>query len=146
LRQLVEHARVSVTGDGIEIIIQLLDVLAVAALSVGQAEQPLLEDRIAAIPQGDRQAQQLPVIGKAGDAVLAPTIGAAARLVMRELIPRGSTGTVVLADRPPLSLAEIGAPATPVFCAFAAFFDSKFLSVNRSWHVWLPPRLAAFDF
>jgi hypothetical protein len=85
LRQLVEHARVSVTGDGIEIIVQFLDILAMAALFVGQAKQPLLEDRIMPVPQRDREAQQLPVIGKAGNAVLAPTIGAAARLVMREI-------------------------------------------------------------
>src|SRR6516162_1926852 len=139
LRQLVEHARVSVTGDGIEIIIQLLDVLAVAALPVGQAKQPLLEDRIAAVPQGDRQAQQLPVIGKAGNAVLAPTIGAATRLVMREIIPCGSAGTVILAHRPPLSLAEIRAPATPVFYVFAAFLDSVLFSANRLRHMWSPP-------
>src|SRR5215472_1103833 len=136
LRQLVEHARVSVTGDGIEIIVQLLDVLAVAALAVSQAKQPLLEDRIAAVPQRDRQAQQLPVIGKAGNAVLTPTIGAAACLVMREIIPCGSAGTVVLAHRPPLSLAEIRAPTTPVFRAFATFFDPTLFGVNRSWHVW----------
>src|SRR5215472_8049775 len=106
-----------------------------AALAVSQAKQPLLEDRIVAIPQGDRQAQQLPVIGKAADAVLAPAIGAAARLVMRKIIPRGSAGTVVLAHRPPLSLAKIRAPATPGFYAFAAFLDSLLFGANRLRHV-----------
>src|SRR5215831_809669 len=146
LRQLVEHARVSVTGDGIEIIVQLLNILAVAALCVGQAKQPFLEDRIIAVPQGNREAQQLSVIGEAGNAVLAPPIGATARLVMREIIPCGSAGAIVLAYRPPLSLAEIRAPPTPVFYAFATFFDPALFGVNRSWHVSSPSRLARFDF
>ena len=38
------------------VIIQFLDVLAVVALAVGQAEQPLLQDRVAAVPQRDAQA------------------------------------------------------------------------------------------
>src|SRR5262252_7044271 len=144
LRQLVEHARVSVTGHGIEIIIQLLDVLAVAALSVGQAKQPLLEDRIMPVPQRDREAQQLSVIGKAGNAILAPTIGAAARLVMRKIIPGGSPGAIVLAHRPPLALAEIRAPAAPVFFPSTAFVYPALFGINRCWHVWSPSQLAAF--
>jgi hypothetical protein len=66
LRQLVELARVGVARDGIEIVVDLLDVLAVVAFLVGQAEQALFQDWVAAVPQRERQAQQLPVVGKAG--------------------------------------------------------------------------------
>src|SRR5215213_7005485 len=53
LRQLVEQARVGVTRDSVEIIVQLFDVLAVVTFFIRQAKQPLLEDRIATVPQGD---------------------------------------------------------------------------------------------
>ena len=46
----VEHAHVSVARHAIEIVVELLDILAVIAFRIGQAEQPLLEDRIAAVP------------------------------------------------------------------------------------------------
>ena len=79
LRILVEHLQVGVRRRGVEVVVELLHVLAVVALAVGQAEQALLEDRIAAVPQRQRQAQPLLVVADAGDAVLAPAIGAAAR-------------------------------------------------------------------
>src|SRR5262249_55304723 len=101
----IEHAGISVTGNGIKVVVQFFDVLAVIALPIRQAKQPLLEDRITAIPQGNREAQQLTVIGKAGNAVFAPTVGAAAGMVMGEIVPCGSARTIVLAHRPPLSLA-----------------------------------------
>src|SRR6516162_4559320 len=58
---------------------------------------------------------------------------------MSEIIPCGSAGAVVLADRPPLSLAEIRTPATPIFCAFAAFFDAALFGVSRLRHGFSPP-------
>src|SRR5215472_766432 len=75
------------------------------------------------------------IIGETGDAVFAPTIGAAACLIMAQIIPRGSARTVVLADRSPLALAQIWAPATPVLSTLAAFFHPELFSVHRLRHV-----------
>jgi hypothetical protein len=130
LRQLVEHARVRIAGDGVEIVVELLDVLAVIAFFVGQPEQPFLQDRIAAVPEGDRQAEELPVVAETGDAVLAPAIGAAARLVVREIIPRRAAGAVVLAHRAPLPLAHIRAPAPPILLTGAALLETSPFGVN----------------
>ena len=69
-------------GVRVEVEVVLLHVLAVVALAVGQAEQPLLEDRILAVPQRQREAEQLLVVADAGEAVLAPAVGARARLVV----------------------------------------------------------------
>ena len=77
LRVLVEVLHVRVRRRGVEVEVVLLDVLAVVALAVGQAEQPLLEDRVLAVPQGQREAELLLVVGDAGEAVLAPAVGAA---------------------------------------------------------------------
>jgi hypothetical protein len=43
----------------VEVEVVLLDVLAVIALAVGEAEQALLEDRILAVPQGQGEAEPL---------------------------------------------------------------------------------------
>jgi len=60
----------------VEVEIILLDVLAVIAFAVGQAEQPFLEDRVLAVPQGERETQPLVVVAETGEASLAPVIGA----------------------------------------------------------------------
>ena len=87
LRVLVEVLQVGVGRRRVEVEVVLLDVLAVVALAVGQAEQPLLEDRIAAVPEREREAEALAVVGEAGEAVLAPAVGARARLVVAEVVP-----------------------------------------------------------
>src|SRR5206468_6596467 len=47
------------------------------------------------------------------NAVLAPAVRAAACLVVAEVIPSGSAGAIVLANRAPLTLADIRAPDFP---------------------------------
>ena len=89
------------------------DVLAVVALAVGQPEQPLLQDRIAAVPQRQRETPAQVVVAPAGNPVLAPAIGAAAGVVVREMVPGRAVGAVILPHRPPLPLAEIGPPVPP---------------------------------
>ena len=59
LRILVEHLQVGVRRRGVEVVVKLLDVLAVVALAVGQAEEAFLEDGIVAVPEGERQAEPL---------------------------------------------------------------------------------------
>ena len=88
LRILVEALHVRVARDVVEVEVVLLHVLAVIALVAGEAEQPLLEDRVRAVPQREREAQPLPVVADAGDAVLAPAVGARSRVVVREVFPR----------------------------------------------------------
>src|SRR5580658_6698083 len=100
---------------GIQVVVELFDVLAVIALFAGQAEQPLLEDRIAPVPQCQPQAQALPQVAKTGQTILAPAVGAAARVLMRKVFPRIAVRTVVLAYRGPLALGQIGAPFLPAF-------------------------------
>ena len=97
----------------VEVEVVLLHVLAVIALAVGQAEQALLEDRVLAVPEREREAEPLLVVGDAGQAVLAPVIGARARLVVAEVIPGVAVFAVVLAHGAPLPLAEVGPPFLP---------------------------------
>ena len=91
----------------VEVIIVFLDVFAVIAFAIRQAEQPLLEDRVLAVPQSNGKTQPLVVVAEAGEAVLTPVIGARASLVVGKVVPSIAVLAVVLADRAPLALAEI---------------------------------------
>jgi len=85
----------------------------VLALTVGQAKQPLFEDRVVAVPEGQAEAEVLLVVGDAGDAILAPAIGAGPGLFVGEEIPGITVRTVVLPDRSPLSFTEVRPPFLP---------------------------------
>ena len=124
LRILVEVLHVRVGRRAVEVEVVLLDVLAVIALAVGQAEQAFLEDRVLAVPQGQREAEPLLVVGDAGQAVLAPAVGARAGLVVGEVVPGVAALAVVLADGAPLPLAEVRPPLLPGNLLLAGFFES----------------------
>ena len=78
-----------------------------------EAEQPLLEDRVAAVPERGREDEELVAVADAGDAVLAPAVGLAAGQVVRQVVPGVAVGAVVLADGAPGAVADVGAPAPP---------------------------------
>ena len=114
LRVLVEHLQVAVRGRAVQVEVALLDVLAVVALDAGQAEQPLLEDRVASVPQRDGEAQVLGAIADAGQAVLVPAVRAAGRVIVRKVVPRRTVSAVVFAYRAPRPFAEVRPPLLPV--------------------------------
>src|ERR1700704_3376239 len=83
------------------------------ALAVAQAEHALLQDRILAVPQRNGDAQILLGVAKPADPVLAPAIGAAACMLMGQVVPGVAIGAVVFAHGAPLALAHIGTPFAP---------------------------------
>src|SRR5262249_10628547 len=109
LRVLVQRLHVRVRRRRVEVDEALLHVLTVIAFGAGEAEPPLLQDRIAPVPQRDGEADAPLAIGDAKQAVFAPAIGAAAGLVVWEVVPARSPLRIVLAHRPPLACGEIGA-------------------------------------
>jgi hypothetical protein len=115
LRVLVQVLEIRVRRRRVEVEVVFLDVLAVIAFAIGESEQPLLQDRIGAVPQRQRDAQPLPIVGQSRQAVFTPAVGAGARLIVREVIPGVSALAVVLTHRAPLSLAQVRTPASPLF-------------------------------
>src|SRR5262249_28518813 len=99
---------------GVEVVVALLDVLAVVALRPGQAEGALLEDGVIAVPQGGGEAQPALAVGDAEQAVLAPAVGAGVGVLEREVPPAGAGGGVVLADGGPLAGGQVRPPPGPV--------------------------------
>jgi hypothetical protein len=131
LRVLVEHPQVRRGGRGVEVEIVLLDVFTMITLGVREAEQPLLEDRVAAVPQAQRQAQQLPVVADAGQPVLSPPVSTGTGLIVREGRPGVMPAAVVLTYGPPLPLTDVRPPAPPGNAARVSIVQSLTLSVNH---------------
>src|SRR6516165_1158937 len=113
LRVLVEIAQPAVARRSIDVEIIFLDVLAVVAFVAGQAEGTLFEDRVAAVPQRERETQTLLLVAQSAQPVLVPAIGAGARLVVAKMVPGIAMGAVILADGAPGALRQIRAPQTP---------------------------------
>src|SRR5207249_11315548 len=105
-----EVLQVRVRRRAVAVEVILLAVLAVVPLGIGQREQAFLEDRILAVPQGESEAEVLFVVGDAGEAVLAPTIGPRPGLIVAEIVPGVAAFAVVLANGPPLPLAQVRSP------------------------------------
>ena len=114
LRVVVAPPVPGVAGDGVQVPPVLLDVLAVVALRAGQPESPLLQDRVAPVPQRQGQAQPLLDVAEPGQPVLAPPVGPGPGLVVRQVIPGVAVGAVVLPYRAPLPLADVRSPPVPL--------------------------------
>ena len=114
LRIVVAPAVPRVARQRVEVPPVLLRVLAVVALIAGEAEDPLLQDRVAAVPERESETEPLLDVAEAGEPVLAPAVRARPRVVVRQVLPRGAARAVVLAHRAPLALADVRAPEVPV--------------------------------
>src|SRR5579863_1778169 len=113
LRIFVEILHVGVRGGTIEVEIIFLYVLAVIPFTVGQAKEAFLQDGVGTVPQCEGEAEFLFFIRNSSETVFAPVVGARASLVMREVIPRGTIGAVILSNRSPLTLAQVWTPLFP---------------------------------
>ena len=114
----------------IEVEIVFLDIFAVIPLAVAQAEQALFQNRVFAVPQRQREAQTLSVIGDAGQAIFAPAVGARAGLVVGEVIPGVAAFAVVLADGSPLPFAQVRSPLLPWSFLRSGFFKAGLFSIS----------------
>src|SRR5262249_45113041 len=85
----------------------LLGVLAVVPLVAREPEDALLQDRVAPVPERKAEAESLLDVAEAGQAVLAPAVGARARMVVREVLPRRAARAVVLSQRAELPLGDV---------------------------------------
>src|SRR5262249_15848290 len=132
-------AHVAVRRRRVEIVVELLDVLAVVALGAGDAEEPLLQDRVAPVPDSEREAEAPLAVADPEEAVLAPAVSAAARVIVREVNPGIPVGGVVLAHRGPLPLRQVRPPALPVGLAAGIGVEAERLGIQlhrrklRTW-------------
>ena len=151
LRILVQVLHVRVGRGGVEVVVELLDVLAMVPLVSSHAEEPLLEDMVPSVPERQREAQTLVVVGDTTEAVLAPTIDTRPGVVVGEVAPCIAVRRVVLADgglcvcavkrslgggteskgkknaTHPLPVAQVGPPTLPVSLLAAVLVEAEAL-------------------
>src|SRR5262249_16706789 len=113
LRIVVPPAVPRVARRRVEVPPVLLGVLAVVPLLARAPEDPALQDRVRPVPGRKAEAESLLDVAEAGQAVLAPAVGARARMVVREVLPCRAARAVVLAHGSPLPLAHVRAPQVP---------------------------------
>src|SRR5262249_20444943 len=83
------------------------------ALGGNEPEQALLQDRIALVPEGEGEAEDLVAVAEAGEPVLAPSVCLAPGPVVREVVPGVPVAAVVFADGAPGSFCKLWPPSPP---------------------------------
>ncbi len=97
----------------VEVVVELLDVLAVVALLVGQPEQPLLQDRVVAVPERQAQAPAQLALAEPGDRRPRPSDRRGCAHGRAGRRPGVAVGAVILPHRAPLAVAEVRPPRLP---------------------------------
>src|SRR5262249_44435465 len=110
---LVEELQERVGRRVVEAEVVLLDVFAVVSFAVCEPEEPFLQNRVLAVPQGESEAEPLLLVRNPSETILAPAIRPRTSVIVGEKVPRVSVGTVILAHRPPLSVRAIRSPLLP---------------------------------
>ena len=129
LRVAVKHSHVAVGRRAIGIEINFLHIFAVRPLRARHTEEPFLQERVAAVPESERETKPLLEIADAADAVLAPAERPRTRLVVRKIIPGIAVRAVILADRPPGALGQIRSPEMPAL-VLVIFREALLLGVH----------------
>src|SRR5713226_2953083 len=130
LRIFVKKLHVRVRRRAVKVEVILLHVLAVIAFITSKAEETFFEDGISVVPKCEPEADELVTVANRGEAILVPAIGARAGVIVRKIFPCFSGGAVVLAHRSPRAIADVGAPALPMYFAGAGFFETFFFGVH----------------
>ncbi len=123
LRIVIAPAQPGARGQRVEVPPVVLGVLAMVALAVREAEHPLLEDWVAAVPQRQPEAQPPEHVGQPGHPVLVPAVGSRTGVIVREVRPRVAIGAVVLAHRAPRPLGHVRTPLVPRARGIEAFLE-----------------------
>src|SRR6266702_1983344 len=114
LRIFVKKLHVRVRRRAVKVEVILLYIFAMVSFVAGKAEETFFEDGISFVPKCEPEADELVTVANRGEAILVPTIGARAGMIVRKIFPRFSGGAVVLAHRSPRAIADVGAPALPM--------------------------------
>src|SRR2546423_435258 len=131
LRIAVEHPHVAVARRAIRVEINFFHVLAVVPLRTRHAEKPLLQKRIAPVPERERQTESLFEIADAANSIFAPAKRAGARLLVRKIIPGVPIGAVILAHGSPGPLGEVWPPKMPAL-VLSVFGQALVLGVHKN--------------
>src|SRR6266446_10392461 len=127
MRILVEGLHVAVGRSIIQIEVILLHVFPVISFTVSEPEKAFLQNRVVAVPERQRKAKPGFLIGDASQTIFTPPISTRTGVIMGKVIPGGAALTVILANRTPLPIAQVGSPQPPRGFSIANSIQSLFL-------------------
>src|SRR3954468_7304108 len=87
LRVLIKELHVRVSGRAVKVEVIFLDILTVVPLTVGEAEQSFLQDRIDPVPKPESETKGLFLVRNPSNSVFAPSVCPGSGMIMREVIP-----------------------------------------------------------
>src|SRR4051812_33841328 len=102
--------------SAVDVEVVLLYILSMVPFAICQSEQSLFQDRVSTIPKRQREAKSLFLVRDARQTIFSPVIRSRPSLIVTEILPSVSIGTVIFADRAPLSFTEIRTPLSPRHC------------------------------
>ena len=100
-------------GDAIQVEVVFLDILPVVSFGWDKSKGAFFEDGIMPVPQGQREHEKLIPITNACQPVFPPSERFAPREIVRKVIPRIPSRTVVFPHRPPGTFTYIRSPKPP---------------------------------
>src|SRR6266478_277198 len=130
LRIFVKEFHVGVRGCAVKVEVILLYIFAMVSFVARQTEQPLLENGIGLVPKSETETNELVAVTDRGKTIFVPAIGARTSVIVRKIFPCLSGRAVVLANRSPRAIADVGAPALPMCFVCTCFIESFFFGIH----------------
>src|SRR5262249_19116794 len=119
MRVLVEGLHVAVGGYIIQIEVILLHIFPVISFAVSEPEKAFLENRVVAVPERQRKAKPGFLVADAKQTIFTPPLCTRTGVIMWKVIPGSAALTVILANRTPLPVTQVGSPQPPPGFSFA---------------------------
>src|SRR5690606_15354696 len=109
----------------VEIVIIFLDVFALISLRTGESEQPFFQYLVLSVPERDRKTNVLLAVADRRDAILVPAERPHMGVFERKVIPRGTIGRIILANRSPRTFAYVTSPKLPIRLSRPRLFETS---------------------
>src|SRR5260370_2280030 len=110
----IQVFHIAVGRSVVTLVLLLFDVFPAVALWPGQPKEAFFQDRIAPVPERQREADVLQAVAYSRYSAFTPTGGPGARVRMRHVVPGGAIWTVVRAHSSPRALTHLRAPPFPL--------------------------------
>lgn len=110
----------------VDVEMSFLDTLSMVSLRVAQAEQPLFKELVLLVPESKGDMLVTVSVTNTSYAVLSPSEGSRAGLVVGKVTPSITVVRVVLSDSCPLPLSSVASPLLPVLGTLSILFETLF--------------------
>ena len=133
LRILVQHFHIAVRWGRVKMIVKFFYILSMVALMAGQPKKSFFDHGVFSIPKSPGYTKFLFIIRNSSNSLFSPAIGLAFGLIMSDIVPGGSIGTIILSYCTPLTIGEVRTPLLPMFLPLPVFLKPLFFYIHESY-------------